>query len=295
MNPVIECRNLTHHYGRKPALRDVSWRLKPGRICGLLGRNGAGKTTTINILNSFLTPRAGRCLLFGEDAHQLTAATKARIGYLIEGHVQYGFFNTRQIERFYSAYYEKWDPAIYYHLMDKLDITPTQRVATMSCGQRSQVALGLILAQQPDLIIFDDYSMGLDPGYRRLFIEVIRDYAADGKRSILLTSHIIQDLEGLIDDVVIYQRGRVLIDTEAGKLTEGFRKFSFVSSTAFPDSFDETTQLRLEKGERRSAIYGFFDAEAAREELRRRNLAVDDFRPEPLTLEDTFIALTGKY
>jgi ABC-2 type transport system ATP-binding protein len=295
MSPVIDCRNLTHHYGRKPALRDVSWELKPGRILGLLGRNGAGKTTTINILNSFLTPRAGRCLLFGEDAHQLTPATKSRIGYLIEGHVQYGFFNTRQIERFYSAYYEKWNPAIYYHLMSKLDITPTQRISTMSCGQRSQVALGLILAQQPDLIIFDDYSMGLDPGYRRLFIEVIRDYAADGKRSILLTSHIIQDLEGLIDDVIIYQRGRVLVDTPASKLTGGYHKFSFVTDTTFSDSFDETRQLRLEKGEQRSALYGFFTAEAALTELQQRRVIVDDFRPEALTLEDTFIALTGKY
>jgi ABC-2 type transport system ATP-binding protein len=294
-SPVIECRNLTHFYGDKPALRDVSWQLKPGRICGLLGRNGAGKTTTINILNSFLTPRQGRCLLFGEDAHQLTPDTKSRIGYLIEGHVQYGFFNMRQIERFYSAYYEKWNPAIYYHLMQKLDITPTQRISTMSCGQRSQVALGLILAQQPDLIIFDDYSMGLDPGYRRLFIEVIRDYAADGKRSILLTSHIIQDLEGLIDDVIIYQRGRVLIDTQTTRLVDGFRKYSFITPAAFPDSYDETRQLRVEKGGKRSAIYGFLDATNAREELTKLNAPLEELRREPLTLEDTFIALTGKY
>jgi ABC-2 type transport system ATP-binding protein len=295
MKPVIECRNLTHHYGRKPALNDVSWQLQPGRILGLLGRNGAGKTTTINILNSFLTPSAGRCLLLGEDAHELTPQTKARIGYLIEGHVQYGFFNTHQIERFYSAYYSQWNPAIYYHLMDKLDITPSQRISTMSCGQRSQVALGLILAQQPDLIIFDDYSMGLDPGYRRLFVEVIHDYAADGKRSILLTSHIIQDLEGLIDDVVIYQRGRVLVNTATSELTGNFRKFSFTTDVAFVDSFDEARQLRLENGAKRSAIYGFLDEESAFAELHRRNVSAADIRPEPLTLEDTFIALTGKY
>ena len=295
MSHIIECRNLTHHYDGKPALQDVSWQLRPGRICGLLGRNGAGKTTTINILNSFLTPTAGRCLIFGEDAHRLTPATKSRIGYLIEGHVQYGFFNTRQIERFYSAYYGKWNPAIYYHLIAKLDITPTQRIATMSCGQRSQVALGLILAQQPDLIIFDDYSMGLDPGYRRLFIEVIRDYAADGRRSILLTSHIIQDLEGLIDDVIIYQHGRVLVDMEAPKLMGGFQKFSFVTDTAFPDTFDTARLVRLEKGEKRSSIQGLLDADAARTELRQRNVVADDFHSEPFTLEDAFIALTGKY
>jgi ABC-2 type transport system ATP-binding protein len=157
------------------------------------------------------------------------------------------------------------------------------------------VALGLILAQQPDLIIFDDYSMGLDPGYRRLFVEVIRDYAADGGRSILLTSHIIQDLEDLIDDVVIYQRGRVLVNTAASELTGNFRKFSFTTGVVFEDSFDEAGQLRLENGAQRSAIYGFLDEESAFAELRRRNVPAADIRPEPLTLEDTFIALTGKY
>jgi ABC-2 type transport system ATP-binding protein len=295
MNPVIECRNLTHYYGKKPALQDVSWELKPGRILGLLGRNGAGKTTTINILNSFLTPASGRCLLFGEDAHMLSSATKARIGYLIEGHVQYGFFDTRQIERFYSAFYPKWNPSIYHHLIGKLDIAPSQRIATMSCGQRSQVALGLVLAQQPDLIIFDDYSMGLDPGYRRLFVEVIREYAADGKRSILLTSHIIQDIDGLIDDVVIYQRGRVLLDAKASEVSAGFRKFTFASDVAFPDAFDEDRRLRIERGAKRSALYGFLDIAAAQTELHQRNIAALDLRSEPLALEDAFIALTGKY
>lgn len=295
MPPVIECRGLTHYYGRKPALRDVSWQVAPGRICGLLGRNGAGKTTTINILNSFLTPREGRCLLFGEDAHQLTPATKARIGYLIEGHVQYGFFNIHQIERFYARFYPRWDPKVYYHLMGKLDITPTQKIATMSCGQRSQVALGLILAQQPDLIIFDDYSMGLDPGYRRLFIDVIRDYAADGRRSILLTSHIIQDLEGLIDDVIVYQRGQVLIDAEATRLTRDFRKFTFATEAGAQDFYDEAAHLRLERGEKRSALYGFLDEPGAHAELARRGLAAVDLRSEPTSLEDLFIALTGKY
>jgi ABC-2 type transport system ATP-binding protein len=296
MPPVIECRHLHHVFGSKPALRDVSWQVRPGRICGLLGRNGAGKTTTINILNSFLTPTSGSCLLFGEEAHRLAPPTKARIGYLIEGHVQYGFFDVGQIERFYAPFYERWDPAIYYHLISKLDISRTQRISTMSCGQRSQVVLGLILAQNPDLIIFDDYSMGLDPGYRRLFIEVIRDYAADGKRSILLTSHIIQDLEGLIDDCIIYQRGRVLIDTETSRLVSGFRRYSFGTTPSVKDSYDETRHVRLERGEKRSAIYGFLDESQAYAELEKTGVSgPGEFRQDKLSLEDVFIALTGKY
>jgi ABC-2 type transport system ATP-binding protein len=296
MPPVIECRNLTHYFGSKPALRDVSWQVLPGRICGLLGRNGAGKTTTINILNSFIEPTAGRCLLFGEDAHRLSPSVKARIGYLIEGHVQYGFFNVRQIEKFYAPFYPKWNPDIYYHLISKLDIAEKQRVSTMSCGQRSQVALGLILAQNPDLIIFDDYSMGLDPGYRRLFVEVIRDYAADRKRSILLTSHIIQDLEGLIDDVIIYQRGRVLIDMELKDLLGNFRKFVFETAGDFKDFYDEPNHLRLERGEKTSTLYGFLDQTAASVSLNQLGIACGrGFREEKIPLEDIFIALTGKY
>jgi ABC-2 type transport system ATP-binding protein len=296
MDPVIECRNLTHYFGAKPALQDVSWKVQPGRVCGLLGRNGAGKTTTINILNSFLTPTSGRCLLLGEDVHRLSPAVKARIGYLIEGHIQYGFFNVHQLERFYAPFYERWDPTIYFHLMDKLDISPNQRVATMSCGQRSQVALGLVLAQNPDLIIFDDYSMGLDPGYRRLFVEVIRDYAADGKRTILLTSHIIQDLEHLIEDVLIYQRGKVLIDMEAKRLMSDFRKYSFDTKGDFKDYSDDRRNVRVERGEKRSAIYGFLDPEQARAELAKLSIpAGNNFQQESITLEDMFIALTGKY
>lgn len=295
MFPVIECIGLSHDYNGKPALCDVSWQLQPGHICGLLGRNGAGKTTTINILNSFLTPKSGRCLLFGEEAHQLSNATKSRIGYLIEGHVQYGFLNVRQIEKFYSTFYERWNPSIYYHLTGKLDISPGQRIASMSCGQRSQVALGLILAQQPDLIILDDYSMGLDPGYRRLFIEVIRDYAADGKRSILLTSHIIQDLEGLVEDVIFYDHGRVLTQTQAKKLKQEFHKFSFSTKSSITDFFDSKTLIRVEHGEKRSSIYGFLTAEKAAEALKNQKIQFNDLKNAPLTLEDTFIALTGKY
>lgn len=294
MPAVIECINLTHYYGEKKALNEVSWSLQPGRICGLLGRNGAGKTTTINILNSFLTPRSGRCLLLGEDSHRLSPEVKSRIGYQIEGHVQYGFFNVKEIERFYAPFYSRWNPSIYFHLISKLDILPKQKIATMSCGQRSQVALGLILAQQPDLIIFDDYSLGLDPGYRRLFIEVIRDYAADGKRSILLTSHIIQDLEGLIDDCIIYQKGRVLLNKPLREIASGYRKFSFDT----PDTFQDATgdlHLRLERGEKRSAIYGFLDEDGARAELGKRGFSPAHIKDERISLEDVFIALTGKY
>jgi len=295
MSDVILCEGLNHCYGSRQVLFDVSWSLPKGRICGLLGRNGAGKTTTINILNSFLTPTSGQCLLLGEPSHALSQRTKQQIGYLIEGHIQYSFLNVHQIERFYARFYEKWDPKIYFHLISKLDITPAQKIATMSCGQRSQVALGLILAQDPSLIIFDDYSMGLDPGYRRLFIDVIREYAAADHRSILLTSHIIQDLENLIDDCIIYDHGRVIARTDLNHFSGSYRKYNFQSSIELPESFDSATGTRIEKDKSGYSLNGYFTSETAADYLRGRGLAPESLTPVPMTLEDAFIALTGKY
>lgn len=100
--------------------------------------------------------------------------TRSRIALLIEGHVQYAFMTIEEIERFYAGFFPQWNKDAYYELMEMLKVAPRQRISSMSCGQRSQVALGLILAQNADLLILDDFSMGLDPGYRRLFVEYLR-------------------------------------------------------------------------------------------------------------------------
>ena len=123
-----------------------------------------------------------------------------------------------QIEKFYSAFYPKWNRDAYYGLMEKLKVAPGQKIARMSNGQRSQVALGLILAQNADLLVLDDFSLGLDPGYRRLFCEYLRDYAKAEGKTVFLTSHIIQDLEKLVDEVIVMDYGSILVQEEAKSL-----------------------------------------------------------------------------
>ena len=104
MECVIECRHLTHRYGRGTFYEDLSFDVPQGRILGLLGKNGTGKTTTINILSGYLEPQAGECRIFGENIRTMSPLTRRRIGLLIEGHVQYQFMTIRQIERFYAAF-----------------------------------------------------------------------------------------------------------------------------------------------------------------------------------------------
>lgn len=295
MKNVIECRNLTHYYGNKLIYKNLSFEVPKGRILGLLGKNGTGKTTTINILNGYLKPLEGECLMFGENIRLMKAETRQRIALLIEGHIQYSFMNIEQIEKFYSNFYTKWNKDAYYQLMDKLDVAPKQKISRMSCGQRSQVALGLILAQNADLLILDDFSLGLDPGYRRLFIEYMRDFAKSENKTVFLTSHIIQDMEKLIDDCIILDYGNILIQTSINHLLANFKRFSFSGSRDEIKTINDKEFYNTDFVNNRLETFSFLTKEEVETRLRNKGIQCSELVCEDLNLEDAFIGLTGKY
>lgn len=291
MDTIIQCDKITHYYGTKLIYQDLSFEVKKGKILGLLGKNGTGKTTIINILNGYLRPQAGVCRIFGEEMDHFTPQTKARIGLLLEGHIQHTYFNVVQIEKFYSSFFPNWNRDAYYELLKKLQVTKTQKISTMSCGQRSQVALGLLFAQNPDLLILDDFSMGLDPGYRRLFIEYLKEYATAEDKTIFLTSHIIQDMEMLIDDCIILDYGKILLHQPTSYIMNQFKRYRFTTKTEEIGVVDGL--WNTEKIGSFWETYSFDGIEAVNQKL--APFAVAEVKEEALTLEDTFIGLTGKY
>lgn len=293
--PVIRCEHLTHYYGKRLIYEDLSFEVPRGRILGLLGKNGTGKTTTINILNGYLKPAQGACYMFGEEIQSMNPLTKQRIALLIEGHVQYAFMNITQIERFYSSFYPKWNKAAYYDLMELLKVAPHQKISTMSCGQRSQVALGLIMAQNADLLILDDFSLGLDPGYRQLFIDYLRDYAKAEDKTVFLTSHIIQDMEKLIDDCIILDYGRILLQMPVPQLMKSFKRYTFRIEAPLKDlPADELFYYNAIIRDR-AEVHAFCDRDYILSYLQTHGIPHSEFREEKMTLEDAFIGLTGKY
>lgn len=291
MDTIIQCDKITHYYGTKLIYQDLSFEVKKGKILGLLGKNGTGKTTIINILNGYLRPQAGVCRIFGEEMDHFTPQTKARVGLLLEGHIQHTYFNVVQIEKFYSSFFPNWNRGAYYELLKKLQVTKTQKISTMSCGQRSQVALGLLFAQNPDLLILDDFSMGLDPGYRRLFIEYLKEYATAEDKTIFLTSHIIQDMEMLIDDCIILDYGKILLHQPTSYIINKFKRYRFITKTEEIGVVDGL--WNTEKIGSFWETYSFDGIEAVNQKL--APFAVAEVKEEALTLEDAFIGLTGKY
>ena len=295
MEPIIECNNLTHYYGKRLIYENLTFSVPKGRILGLLGKNGTGKTTTINILSGYLKPRSGECRIFGQDIHTMEPSLRRNIGLLIEGHVQYQFMTITQIEKFYAAFYQgQWKKEAYYELMNKLQVAPGQRISRMSCGQRSQVALGLILAQNPELLVLDDFSLGLDPGYRRLFVDYLRDYARAENKTVFLTSHIIQDMERLIDDCIMMDYGKILIQKPVGELLDKVRRFTWT----VPEGY---TCPSIERLYHPSVIrntletYSFLSPVEVESLLNVKGIPFTDVHSERVNLEDAFIGLTGKY
>ncbi len=295
MENIIECKNLTHYYGSRLIYKDLSFSVPKGRVLGLLGKNGTGKTTTINILSGYLKPKAGNCYIFGENIVGMDPKLRRQIGLLIEGHVQYQYMNIEQIEKFYGSFYpNQWKREAYYDLMSMLKVAPKQQISRMSCGQRSQVALGLIMAQNPELLVLDDFSLGLDPGYRRLFVDYLRDYARSEGKTVFLTSHIIQDMERLIDDCIIMDYGKIMLQMPIDELMGTFKRYTakVPSGIELPKSPKiYSPQLIRDELE----FFAFGDQSLAVSELVASGVPHSELSCHSLTLEDAFIGLTGKY
>ncbi len=294
MENIIECINLTHKYGNQLVFKDMNFNIEKGKIFGILGKNGMGKTTTINIMMGFLRPTSGKIMILGEESHKLSPGTRAKIGLLHEGHLAYDFMTVEQVEKFYSKFFPAWNKKFYYELMDIMKMNYDHKVGKMSCGQRSQVALGLIMAQDPELMILDDYSMGLDAGYRMLFIDYLMAYVRDHKKTVFMTSHIIQDMEKVIDDVIVMGYQKILLQKPIKEFLKNFHKFTFISEDDIKLKQDEIV-TNIESLKNTYTLYSFKELNDIKKYLDQKNITYSNLIESTMVLEEAFIGLTGKY
>ncbi|MCR4667261.1 MAG: ABC transporter ATP-binding protein [Desulfovibrio sp.] len=307
-NPV-SIQHLFHSYGSKVIYEDLSLEFEQGNIYGLLGKNGVGKTTLIKILMGFLKPKAGECRIFGDPANAISAGTRERVGLLFERHLTYQFFSIEQIERFMSSFYPRWKRENYYELVDVLGLPGSHKIAWMSEGQRSQVVLGLILAQDPELLILDDYSMGLDAGYRRLFVDFLREHLKDGKHTVILTSHVIQDMNRFVDNVVFLRRGGQAHVTRLDDFMRNFICYRLTRSAATREGEKTLSELasgraghihgdivNIEEHPEYFDIFSFRDIHVVTEALTSLNVVSGSVTLQtiPMDIEDAFVGYTGR-
>jgi ABC-2 type transport system ATP-binding protein len=222
--PIIEIRRLTRQFDAVKALDDISFILPRGGVFGLIGGNGAGKTTLIKHILGLLRAQTGTVRVFGQDPVHNPVGTLGRIGYLSEDRDLPNWMTVGQLERYTQAFFPTWDESYANELREMFDLDPRAVVRTLSRGQRARAGLLVALAHRPELLVLDEPSSGLDPVVRRDILGAIIRTIADEGRTVLFSSHLLDEVERVADQVAIIHRGKLILTAPMDEIKETHRR-----------------------------------------------------------------------
>lgn len=287
--PVIEIQNLVRRYGKHDAVNGLSLTVPAGKCFGFFGRNGAGKTTTIKCLLNLLRPDAGSVLVFGLDPRKNEVAVKSRLAYVPDMVAFYPWMTVAGTLEYLASFRTNWNRDIEADLLKRFQLDPTKKTTSLSKGQRTQLALIGAICPEPELLVLDEPTSGLDPIVRREFIEtVIGAYQSGdpGRRTVFVSTHLIAEFEGLIDEFIIIEQGRELLTMNADAARDRFKKIHarFPQETKLPLS----GALRVKRTGREVEILANGNSEELIAELKSHQ--PEELRTESLTLEEIFVA-----
>ena len=229
---AIELRNVNKTLGDF-AIRDLTFALPEGTICGLVGENGAGKSTTIRLLTGALKADSGELRTLGADpASPAFRAAKEDIGVVLDDTFFPGCMDARLIGRVMAGTYQNWDQAAYEGFLDRFTLAPKKRFKDYSRGMRMKLGIAVALSHRPQLLVLDEATAGLDPIVRDEVVELLRGYALETGCSILISSHILSDLEKLCDYIAFLHRGQLLFCEEKDRLLDRCGIFTGTSAQA---------------------------------------------------------------
>src|SRR5436190_22967169 len=221
--PVVELHRVTRHFGHKTALDDISLTVPRGGVFGLIGGNGAGKTTLIKHVLGLLKAQSGSVRVLGLDPVENPVGTLGRIGYLSEERDLPNWMSVRELMRYTQAFYPAWDETYAGELRDAFDLDPRAKIKTLSRGQRARAGLLAALSHRPDLLVLDEPSSGLDPVVRRDILGAIIRTMADEGRTVLFSSHLLDEVERVADQVTIIHQGRLILTSSMDEIKETHR------------------------------------------------------------------------
>lgn len=205
MNPVLDCSHVTKWFGSKKALSDISLQILPGRITGLLGPNGSGKTTLIKLAGGLLTPTEGTIAVCGSS---IGPETKLRVSYLPDRNYLNSWMKVSQIVDLFADFYSNFDRNKAHEMLKRLAIDPNMKLKNLSKGTKEKVQLILVMSRSADLYLLDEPIGGVDPAARDYILHtIVTNYNEQG--SILISTHLISDIEQILDDVIFLKNGEI--------------------------------------------------------------------------------------
>lgn len=291
---VITASDLAKTFRDVVAVNDLDLTVPRGSVYGLIGRNGAGKSTLLRMLMGLLRPTRGSALVLGHDLADAPHEVRQRVTYVSQNQQLPPAKSTAELALDLSRFYERWDFALAGRLAQRFDIRVDAPMATLSGGDQRKVAVLLAFAARPEVVVLDEPAAGLDPIARRKLMEEIVDFLGDeGERTVLFSTHIIEDLERVAEHVGIMDRGRMLAAGRLDDLQSGMRRVQVIfDGTAVPDDFHIPGSVRSRtEGPVLTAVARITNPAQLDEIRAHPGVRVSEF---PLGLQDLFIELLDR-
>ena len=216
MSYILECRNLTKRYGHVTALDNVSFSLESGHVVGLLGPNGSGKTTLIKLINELLTPNEGELLV---DGHKPGKESKAVVSYLPDATYLDMNDTVDSVIKMFEDFYADFDKARAYEMLARLNVNSHDSLKTMSKGTKEKVQLILVMSRKAKLYVLDEPIAGVDPAARDYILKIIMENYNPGS-TILISTHLIADIENILDEVLFIRNGKILLQSSKDEIVK---------------------------------------------------------------------------
>lgn len=287
ISPIIEMRGLTKSFDGKNAIDSVDLNIMPGSIIGLLGPNGCGKSTLIRHMIGLYLPNKGVCLTYGCDAGKLTQKELSRIGYVHQEGELINWMSVKQLIQYVSAFHSNWNTELEKRYINDFDVNLSDKVGTLSPGERQKLAILLAIGHEPDFLILDEPASALDPVARAKFLDMLIDIIQQEQKTILISSHILSDVEKIIDHVVIMKKGSILQDKSFDDLRDQYMRIKLTGlGGEFPDSLPFEKILSSERNNNQAVlVLENSDIDTIKTQAQSLNCRIDI---TPLPLEDIY-------
>jgi ABC-2 type transport system ATP-binding protein len=221
MNNALEVQNLHKTY-RDFTLDSVSFSLPAGYIMGFVGQNGAGKTTTIRCILNMAARDGGEIKIFGLDNMRDELAVKQKLAVVFDEIFFVDTWRVREVEKAIRGFYSGWDSKLYSEYIKKFKLSPEKRVKELSRGMKMKLMLAVAMSHGAKLLILDEPTSGLDPVARDELLDILREYIADGEKSVFFSTHITSDLERIADFITLIDHGKIFYTGTKDGLLEHF-------------------------------------------------------------------------
>lgn len=291
MNGILNIKNLSKSFGKKKVLEDLNLVLEKGKVYGLLGINGEGKTTLIRMIMGVIPPDNGEIFFKNKKINFRDDSYKKEIGFIAEESIFYSWMSIKELLNFNASFYPTWNTKKVNAYLERFSLDKKTKIRLLSRGMKLKLGLIVTLASEPEFLILDDPTSGLDVPTRHDFLkEIIRELSEAGT-TILFSTHIVHEIEGIIDNVGILKYGRLIIDEDFHELKNSVKRILLTSDKPIEDkiTIDGVITKKMSGTQCEMVVYPW--TEEKRKEIEALNL--NNMEVNPLNLEEIFISFAS--